>query len=109
MHTDLPIKFLLVAMLLLLPSSLLSKQDACLTGDQMHNIALYLDNDHSDIHTVIKKDDFVPNKASYINLGFDDETTIWIRLKLKNRCNVNINRMLVVNNPMLERIEFFNT
>jgi hypothetical protein len=64
-----------------------------------HNISL---------EEVKKSDEFEVFKANHINLGFDAKKSIWLKIKLENLSNKNMKRYLVIDNPLLENVFFFD-
>jgi len=64
-----------------------------------HNISL---------EEVKKSDEFKVFKEDHINLGFDAKKSIWLKIQLENQSNKNMKRYLVVDNPLLEKVFFFD-
>jgi len=57
---------------------------------------------------VKKSNEFQEFTTNHINLGFDAKTSIWLKVRLKNLSNKNLKRYLVIDNPLLEKVFFFD-
>lgn len=58
------------------------------------------------IEQAIKKEIFEHYNASQINIGIS-RTTIWIKFELQNNSHTTINKLLILNSPLLEEIELY--
>lgn len=75
----------------------------------MVSSSLFITSDNLHIEDVVKSDHFKYFNANHINLGFDTKKTIWLKLKLSNFLNKKVDKYLVINNPLLEEVYFFNS
>jgi len=56
----------------------------------------------------IKNKAFEKLTKQQVNYGFTQDISIWIKLELQNNSNKNINKVLEVNNPLIEELILFN-
>jgi hypothetical protein len=69
--------------------------------------SVYFDTDSSStIQEIIKHDLFKPYEAATINTGVS-KTTTWIKFKLYNSGSLPIEKLLVLNSPVLEQLELY--
>jgi two-component sensor histidine kinase len=69
--------------------------------------SIYFDTDSSStIQEIIKHDLFKPYEAATINTGVS-KTTTWVKFKLYNSGNLPIEKLLVLNSPILEQLELY--
>lgn len=64
---------------------------------------------NSTIHDVKKSNEFVELKTNHINLGFDFQKTIWLKIKLQNESDKSLKKYIVIDNPLLEKVFFFDS
>ncbi len=65
-------------------------------------------NDNS-IDVVKKSKEFKKQNSRHINLGFSPKSTVWIKLKFKNKDNQKLSRVIKVDNPLLEEVTFYSS
>jgi len=61
------------------------------------------------VNEVMQSDRFQDMNENHINLGFDAKKTIWLKLKLFNFLNKKVDKYLVIDNPLLEEVYFFDS
>ena len=69
--------------------------------------SVYYDQDELDFSD-IKVQEFISLDESYINRAFDAKTAVWVRLVLSNRSDHALERILEVNNPILDCITLYD-
>jgi len=79
-----------------------------LANDVMVSSSILTTSENLDIKSVMQSDGFEDTNKNHINLGFDATKTIWLKLKLTNSSNKNVDKYLVVNNPLLEEVFFYD-
>jgi len=60
------------------------------------------------VKELIESDGFKDFNKHHINFGFDAKKTIWLKIKLTNFLNKTVDKYLVINNPLLEEVYFFD-
>jgi two-component sensor histidine kinase len=69
---------------------------------------LYITTKKLTFQEVSKSADFFQSTKKHINLGFSKDTTLWIKLKFYNKSNQKIEKILEVNNPLLESVILYD-
>ena len=70
---------------------------------------------HSQIYTTrqnktvedIKQESFKNIDKKQLNFGFAPDLQVWIKISLNNRSNKTLSCVLLANNPLLEKVEFY--
>ncbi len=104
------LKKLMVTLLILFISILhaktidISKID---TYSLLEHSKVYFSEGDFSLQEVIQSKQFKPYSSPYINIGTSTKT-IWISLELSNTSNHSIDKILVLNSPVLEHITLYN-
>ncbi len=69
---------------------------------------LFIDSNNLSFAQVENHTDFFPSKTEHINLGFMENTTLWVKLNFHNIQEIEIEKILEINNPLLESIILYN-
>jgi len=71
---------------------------------------LFIDSENHTLEEVIDKkfEKFDNFEKTYINLGLTTDT-VWVKFTLKNSSSLPIDKMLVINNPLLTFIDIYKT
>jgi hypothetical protein len=60
------------------------------------------------VNDVSHSKEFKKLTTSHVNFGFDSKKTIWLKIELKNVSDKNINKVIVIDNPLLEKVFFYD-
>lgn len=61
------------------------------------------------LQDIEKSDEFKILKQNHVNLGFSTKKTVWLKIELENTSNEILKKYLVIDNPLLEKVFFFNS
>jgi len=70
-------------------------------------LSIYIDKNNDTYENIIKKD-FINLYEEHVNLGFAKKNVVWIKLNIKNNSNDKIDKILEINNPLLEKIFLYS-
>ncbi len=60
------------------------------------------------VEDLIKSKNFKNLETNHVNLGFDSKQVIWLKINIKNLLNQKMEKIVVIDNPLLEKVFFFD-
>jgi len=81
----------------------------CFSQDSINieKISIYTDKNNLTYEDVINKS-FEKISSNHVNFGFNNEIIIWLKVELSNKSNLLQNKIIELDNPLLENITFYD-
>lgn len=103
-------KFVKYFTIISLFSSFLSAQVIDGFSDNQNILAkseIYIDSNNLSLREIKMIDRFQSNHLEHFNIGFVRDKSVWIKITINNITDKNISRVLVVKNPLLEKVVLY--
>ena len=71
------------------------------------NSSIFIDKENLNMQH-IKTKDFIPLNNRHVNFGFNKNITVWLKLKIENKTNIKVQKILDFDNPLLEEIVLYS-
>ena len=81
----------------------------CYSSDQvkMDNLSIFIDKENTSYGKILEKK-FDKLSSNHINFGFNNKIVVWIKIELSNKSKISENKIIEINNPLLEEIVLYS-